>query len=141
MVGKDLPVVVDTNILFSALLRTRTRFTETLLQSEHSFYVCESVLVELFRRKEKILSLSQLTEDNLAHLYHVLLRRLHLQKEDLISSNHWITAHRLCRDVDEADTPHVALVLELGGLLWTGDKRLREGLQAKGFDRFFAPIP
>jgi len=26
---------------------------------------------------------------------------------------------------------------ELDGLLWTGDKTLREGLAAKGFDSFF----
>lgn len=31
---------------------------------------------------------------------------------------------------------HMALTLELDGLLWTGDKRLRAGLQAKGLGRF-----
>jgi predicted nucleic acid-binding protein len=51
-------VVVDTNILFSALLRSRTRFADVLLRSEHAFYVCESVLVELFKHKEKILAAS-----------------------------------------------------------------------------------
>jgi predicted nucleic acid-binding protein len=28
--------------------------------------------------------------------------------------------------VDVADTPHVALALELNGLLWTGDRALRQ---------------
>ncbi|WP_413176102.1 PIN domain-containing protein [Anabaena azotica] len=39
--------------------------------------------------------------------------------------------------MDESDTPHVALTLELEGLLWTGDKKLKEGLIRKGFDKFF----
>jgi predicted nucleic acid-binding protein len=140
-VAEPSPVIVDTNILFSSLLKSRTRFAGILLQSEHPFYVCESVLVELFKRKEKILNLSRLEEDDLARLYHVLLRRLHLYKEDLIDSKHWRAAHNLCREVDETDTPHVALTLELDGLLWTGDKQLREGLQGGGFTRFFTPEP
>ncbi|PSQ84453.1 MAG: hypothetical protein BRD44_00900 [Bacteroidetes bacterium QS_7_67_15] len=45
----------------------------------------------------------------------------------------------LCHDIDETDTPHVALVFELDGELWTGDKKLKEGLRENGFDRFFEP--
>jgi predicted nucleic acid-binding protein len=131
------PVVVDTNILFSSLLRSRTRFAEVLLQSGHPFYVCETVLVELFKRKEKILGFSRLGEDDLARLYHILLRRVNLFKEDLIAPEHWAAAVDLCQDLDPTDTPHVALTLALDGLLWTGDQRLRNGLTSKGFDRFF----
>jgi predicted nucleic acid-binding protein len=49
------PVAVDTNILFSALLKKENRFAEVLLRAEHPFYICETVLVELLRHKEKIL--------------------------------------------------------------------------------------
>lgn len=134
-----VPVAVDTNILFSALLKGESRIAEVLLRSEHPFYVCESVLVELFKHKEKILRLSRLEEDDLTRFYHVLLRRLHIHKEGLIAPEHWRTARELCRGVDESDTPHVALTLELQGRLWTGDRHLREGLAARGFDQFFSP--
>jgi predicted nucleic acid-binding protein len=133
------PVVVDTNVLFSALLATESRFAAILLRSEHPFYVCESVLVELFRHKEKILRLSQLDDDDLTRFYHILLRRLHVHKEDLIAPEHWRHAITLCREVDASDAPHVALTLELGGLLWTGDKRLRDGLSERGFSCLFTP--
>lgn len=135
----DATVVVDTNIIFSALLRQDSRFTATLLRANYRFYVCESVLVELFKHKEKIVRLSRLADDDLVRLYHLLLTHLHLFKEDLIAAEHWRAAHRLCRDVDEADTPHVALALELDAPLWTGDARLRNGLRAGGFTRFFSP--
>lgn len=111
------PIIVDTNILFSALLRSRTRFSELLLQSEQQFCICESVVVELFRRKEKLIALSGLSDEDLARLYHILLRRLTLCKEESILAEHWTAAEDLCRDIDETDTPHVALTLGLDGLL------------------------
>jgi len=132
-------VVVDTNILFSALLNSQSKFTELLPTSEHQFYVCELVLVELFKHKEKIVRLSRLSEDDVVRVYHILLRRLTVYKEDLIAPEHCTAAYALCSSIDATDTPHVALTLELGGLLWTGDTALKEGLKHQGFDKFFEP--
>ena len=133
------PVIVDTNILFSALLSSQSSFAETLLKSEHQFFVCEQILVEMFKHKEKIAKLSKLPESDLIQLFYILLKRLNLFKEDLISHENRKKAFELCRDVDETDTPHVALTLELDGSLWTGDKVLKEGLRLKGFNQFFEP--
>ena len=132
-------VVIDTNILFSALLGGDSDFGHILLRAEYSYHVCESVLVELFKRKEKIVAYSRLSEEEVIRAYHVLLRHLDLFKEALIPSERWQEAYRLCHDIDVTDTPHVALTLTLGGRLWTGDKRLMDGLKQKGFSRFFAP--
>ncbi len=137
--AKPKPVIVDTNILFSALLSTQSSFAETLLKSEHQFFVCEQILVEMFKHKEKIARLSKLSESDLIRFYYILLKRLYLFKEDLLSLENRKKAFELCRDVDETDTPHVALTLELDGLLWTGDKALKEGLKLKGFTQFFEP--
>lgn len=137
--AKPKPVIVDTNILFSALLSTQSSFAETLLKSEHQFFVCEQILVEMFKHKEKIARLSKLSESDLIRFYYILLKRLYLFKEDLISLKNRKSAFELCRDIDETDTPHVALTLELDGLLWTGDKALKEGLKLKGFTQFFEP--
>lgn len=133
------PIVVDTNILFSALLREKSRFTETLLTSAHRFYVSELALAELFRNRQKIVKLSLLEESEVDTLFYRIARSLAFFKEDLVSPANRKAAHELCRDIDETDTPHVALVLELDGLLWTGDNSLKEGLRKKGFDRFFEP--
>jgi predicted nucleic acid-binding protein len=137
--GEDKPVVLDTNILFSALLNSRSGFAQTLLTSRRRFFICETVIIELFKNKDKIVRLSALSEDEIIRLFHVLLRRLTLCKEELFSAANRATAYDLCREVDEADSPHVALALEIGGLLWTGDKKLMAGLKGKGFDHFFEP--
>ncbi len=133
-------VVVDTNIIFSALISgEESAFTETLLRSENEFFVCESTIVEIFKHKEKIVEFARISEDDLVHWYHLLLKNLQLYKEDLIAPEHRKAAYGLCRDIDETDTPHVALALELKALLWTGDKKLKNKLEGKGFDDFFIP--
>lgn len=132
------PVIVDKHIIFSALLRQPSHFSSILLETDRNFFVCESVLVKLFKHKEQIIRSSRLSEDEIIRVYHILIRRLNLFKEDLISPKHRAAAYELCRDIDFSDTPHVALTLELDGELWTGDKSLKEGLQQKGFNRFFA---
>lgn len=56
-------VVVDTNILFSALLRDSSPFVRLLFQSDYNFYICEYVIVELFRHKDRLVKQSKLSED------------------------------------------------------------------------------
>ena len=79
------------------------------------------------------------SEDAVIRVYHRLLRRLDLLKEDLISAASWERAIELCHVVDPNDTAHVAAAIEANALLWTGDQKLRRALEAQGFDRFFTP--
>jgi len=136
---EDKPVIVDTNIIFSSLLRDESHFSEVLLKHEHRFFVCEMVIIELFKLKEKIIEASRLSEEDIAQFYYALIRRIDIFKEQLIAREKWLNAFELCKDIDVTDTPHVALTLELDGLLWTGDVKLKEGLKKKGFDKFFIP--
>lgn len=130
-------VVVDTNILFSALLRRDSSFAQTIFASERDFFICESVVVELFNHKERIVRLSKLSDSEIVRLYYLLLRHITVAREELITPKHRLAAYEMCRDVDPADTPHVALTMHLQGLLWTGDTSLKAHLSTKGFDRFF----
>jgi predicted nucleic acid-binding protein len=133
------PIIVDANILFSALLRKDSPFAEVLLYRDHRFCICESTVVELFRHKERILTFSRLRDTDIAALLHAFLRRLTVEREELIPVACREEAVELCRDVDPADAPYVALTLALDGRLWTGDQKLRRGLTARGFTRFFDP--
>lgn len=47
----DPPVVIDTNILFSALLAANGRIHHTLFRSGYQFRICETALVELFETR------------------------------------------------------------------------------------------
>ena len=87
MIRQNQPVIVDTNILFSALLRDKSRFSELLLDSNYNFFICEQVLVELFKRKEKILKASQLRDEEIVRIYQIFIKRINLYQEDLITAN------------------------------------------------------
>jgi predicted nucleic acid-binding protein len=88
-------IIVDTNILFSTLLNSQSSFTKILLRADYRFFVCEQVLVELFKRKEKLVKVSQLSEDAIVRIYQILLKRVTLYKEDLIALENRTAAYTL----------------------------------------------
>ncbi|MBI2488077.1 MAG: PIN domain-containing protein [Deltaproteobacteria bacterium] len=130
--NENKPVIVDTNILISILLRKKSTFLETLRSAKYQFYICESTIIELFKHKDRIIEYSELSEDKITKVYYFLLKRVNIFKEDLIEKSNWERAYKLCKDVDETDTPFVALTLELNGLLYSGDKKLKNHLKRKG---------
>ncbi len=127
-------IVVDTNIVFSALLNANTTMGEILLtlQDKFDFFAPELLRQELERYREKLGEASKLTDKQLNEASIRLLDRLTLVSEDLISELSWSKAHLLTKDVDEDDTPFVALSIELNAKLWTGDKKLTAGILGKG---------
>ncbi len=133
-------VVVDTNVIFCALLRKSTSIRRLLLANAgHTFYCPRFFLVELFKHKERIAQATELQEDELLECLYELLARVHFVEEGSVPVGTWMEARRLCRDVDAKDTPFLALALHLEGRLWTEDEELKTGLRAKGFDGFFEP--
>ena len=133
-------IVVDTNILFSLLLRGGTALRKQFLTgSAPEFHCPRFVFIELFQHKERIAQATELSEEDLLECLSQLLARVHFVEEGGIPIGTWMEARRLCRDGDSKDAPFIALTLHLDGRLWTGDNELKAGLRAKGFDRFFEP--
>jgi predicted nucleic acid-binding protein len=81
----NTPVVVDANIIFSALLRRGNRFY-TVLQEGGRFVVSETILTEIFRHKEKMVAAARVGADEMAEAYHALLALLEIQKERRVRS-------------------------------------------------------
>jgi predicted nucleic acid-binding protein len=131
-------VVVDTNIVFSALLRRRSRQREFLARSTVKLHSPRFVFVELFKHKERIAVKSELTTDELLEALNVIVNRLVMVDEAEIAIGTWMEARRLCGETDLKDVPFVALTLHLDAQLWSEDEALRIGLSAKGFDRFYS---
>jgi predicted nucleic acid-binding protein len=134
-------IVVDTNILFSALLREKNRFAELLfLESSNQYFLPRFAIVEIFKHKEKILRHAKCPEEVLLEILHRLLRRFQFLDENLISTASYIEAWRLCKDVDEKDLVFVAMSIEFDAQFWTTDQKLMDALTAKGFDKFYNPF-
>lgn len=84
-----------------------------------------------------MLKLSPLSEVELYELLNRIFQGINFISESTISKKNRQQAYELCKDIDEDDTPVIALSLELDARVWTGDKSLKKGLKYKGFDNFF----
>lgn len=133
-------VVVDSNIVFAALLSRHSRLRERLLEPGAGKLHCPRFLfIELFKHKERIRAATEFSDEELLEVLHALMERIEAAPAESIPLGIWVEAHRLCREVDEKDAPFVALALHLNAPLWTDDEELKQGLRAKGFDRFYEP--
>jgi predicted nucleic acid-binding protein len=88
---------------------------------------------EITRYTPKLLRLSKLTDQQFMESCYQVNQVVQLISEDLISASSWKAAYALTADIDEDDTPFVALALETKAVLWTGDKKLLHGLLQKEF--------
>lgn len=70
----------------------------------------------------------------------MVLSTINFVSEEQISEQSWIKAFELTKDIDEDDTPFVALGIELNAKLWTGDKMLAKGLAKKGIDTIITTV-
>jgi predicted nucleic acid-binding protein len=130
-------IIVDTNIFFSLLLYRNYKLREILQNIKYDFYSPNFSILELFKHKEKIFKYTSATENEVYEYFDSILQRIHFINTDIIGTKNREKALQLCSDIDEKDAPFIALALELDGFVWTGDKKLKESLKAKDFDRFF----
>lgn len=130
-------VVVDTNIIFSALRLQYSALRDVLADEQYQFYAPKFLIVEIFKHKEKLLKNNSQQEDDLIEYLNALLHRIQFVNEDVIGIGNYMEAYRLCKDIDLKDMPFVALALELDCPLWTRDQPIRQGLVPRGFTAFF----
>ena len=129
-------VVVDTNIIFSALLPESSKIRDVLLKKEHRFYCPNYFFTEIFKYKEKILKYTRLNESELYDYLNRIPENIRFIKGEVVSKENRLTAFNLCKDIDERDAPFIALAIEIEAHIWTGDKKLKKGLEKKGFSKF-----
>jgi predicted nucleic acid-binding protein len=68
-------------------------------------------------------------------LYH-LLSQVNFINEKSLSLESRQAAYDLCKNIDPKDTVFIALAIGLDALVWTGDKKLKNGLFSLGFEHF-----
>jgi putative PIN family toxin of toxin-antitoxin system len=128
-----MKIVIDTNILFSSLLSKDNVFINFIFSKQYKKYTCNYLFIEIFKHKEKFLKLSKLDEDKLLIQLKNIVSQINFISEEIIPTEIFNAAYKLCNDIDEKDTPFVALTIFLDAVLLTGDKKLTNNLRKKGF--------
>jgi len=132
-------IVTDANIIISSLISDSRKIRRIVSRKDLKFVAPKFIIVELFKHAPKIQKVTKLSRDEVLESLSSIVNRIKFYEEDLISIGNWVEAFRLCRDVDEKDTPYIALTLELEAELWTNDDELKIGLKRKGFNTFYQP--
>ena len=84
------------------------------------------------RYHNKLLEISGFSESELDFLKRQILHKFEFIDVLNIPKDIRTKAFELCHDIDEFDTPFVALAMGLEAKIWSGDKKLMEGLKRKG---------
>jgi len=131
-------IVVDTNIVFSAILNTESKIGTILLKprTRLNFYSTFQLNYEIEEHKNKILKLSPYSITELERIIQLVKQRIRFIDPVFIKKSHLEMAEELTKDVYVDDTEFVALTEHINGYLWSGDKKLRSGLIKKGWDKF-----
>ena len=135
-----MKIVVDTNIVFSAILNTNSRIAQILIYEnpKFQFYSCDYLQTEILHHRDKLLKLTRLTADELLELESFITHNItfineHLLPEQLVEE----TLVQL-QNIDPFDVPFVALAKHLNAKLWTGDKKLYNPLKEQNFENIIS---
>lgn len=133
-----MKVIVDTNIVFSAILNSQSNIGQILLypKSYFRFYSPKFLQFEITNHLDKLLKLTRLSKSELNELIQLLYSKIHFIDERIIPVEALKVADELTREVDFDDVMFVALSIHLKAKIWTGDKALRSFLVEKGFNQF-----
>jgi putative PIN family toxin of toxin-antitoxin system len=133
-----MKIVVDTNIVFSAILNSQSWIGQILLYSDKTlkFYSPRFLQTEIQNHRQKIKKYTNLSDSEIDELIDALYAKITFISEELIPKEILIAADKLTKDVDYDDVMFVALSINFRCKLWTGDKILINTLKQKGFKRF-----
>lgn len=127
--------VVDSNIIFSAILNPNSKIGQILINGSKyfTFISVAQLQDEIENHEDKILKISGLDHYDFLSLYEFVKSKIKFIHHLLISDENFQKAEQLTHDIDLDDILFVGLSLQYNCNLWTGDKRLINGLREKGF--------
>ena len=133
-------IVVDTNIVFSAMLNTNSKIARIILQpkTKLNFYSTETLLLEIEEHSKKLKNISGYTDPEFKKIFEIFTRKIRFINVQLIPKEIYLRSLSLTENVDVDDTEFVALTDHIRGKLWSGDKQLRKGLENKNWKKFIS---
>ncbi|WP_457640773.1 PIN domain-containing protein [Persephonella sp.] len=127
-----MKIVVDANIIFSALIKGNPVYMKIL--NNIDAYAPDFIFVELEKYEKRILKKVS-NKQRMKEIIYKIFKKISIIPKIGLTKVNIKEAYNLCKDIDEKDTPYVALALELDAYLWTNDKKLTNKLREKGFSK------
>ena len=116
--------VIDTNIIFSALLRNSVT-RKIILSDVFELYVPEYLYEEIARHDDLILEKSKLSTTDYTALLLLFQKHTKIAKHEVYERKMPL-AEQTTKEIDVTDSPFLALALALGNPIWTNDAHLKQ---------------
>ena len=128
-------IIVDANIMFSAILNTDGKIGDILLNSHNIFeFIAPRFLKEDIRKHhKKIIDISGYSNAELLEIEDKVYKPISFLSEVHIPQSIRLSSKQLVEDIDPKDVVYIAFAKYFRCKLWSGDKVLRKGLIKKGF--------
>jgi len=132
-----MKIVVDSNIVFSAILNSKSKIGQLIINGSQyfDFYTVGLLKNEIIEHSDKILKLTGFTQDELNETLQLIISRIKFVDDILLTEKDIEKAIDLVSGIDNDDAMFIALNNHLLANLWTGDKKLINGLKKKGYLR------
>ncbi|MES2703162.1 MAG: PIN domain-containing protein [Bacteroidota bacterium] len=133
-----MKIIVDANIVFSAILNTNGKIADLLINSGKTFdFVAPNFLrYEIQKHYPRLTKISGLPRAKIIEAELHVCKYINFLSEEQIKAPHWAFAEKLVADVDPDDVVYIAYTKQFRCKLWSGDKALMKGLLQKGFSNF-----
>lgn len=133
-------IIVDANIVFSAILKTDSNIGDLLINSNgiFKFITTDFLRIEIQKHHDKLMRISKLTIDQILESEYQIYKSINFIADEQISKASWYSAKKLVQEIDIKDITYVAFSKQFKAKLWSGDKKLINGLSKKGFTNFIS---
>ncbi len=126
-----MKLVLDSNILFSALIKKSTA-RNIILSDIFDLYAPEYIFSELAKHRELIIKKSRLNEGDFNALLILLQKHVHLVSKE--KYREMLTpAEETLRDIDITDSPFLALALALKCSIWSNDMHFKKQNKVRAY--------
>jgi len=130
-----MKIVVDANIVFSSILNSNGKIGDLLINSYpfFSFIAPDFLRTEIYNHYDKLLKISNLTLEQLLEAEYHICKSIMFISEEQVNEESWLFANEIVADIDPKDIIYVAFAQQFNCKLWTGDKKLINGLTKKKY--------
>ncbi|KXA89970.1 hypothetical protein AKJ37_02180 [candidate division MSBL1 archaeon SCGC-AAA259I09] len=119
-----MKLVLDTNILFSALIAGgKTR--KLIITGNHDLHAPEYTFTELENHQDEIEKKTKLDKSDLQLLLNIILEQINITPKPEFE-NQLPKAEKTMGEVDPDDVPFLALALHLKADIWSDDKHFQK---------------
>ena len=130
-----MKIVIDANIVFSGILNSNGKIGDLLINSYpfFSFIAPDFLRTEIYNHYDKLLKISNLTLKQLLEAEYHIYKSITFVSEEQVSEESWLFANELVSSIDPKDIIYIAFAQQFDCKLWTGDKKLINGLAQKKY--------